>query len=337
MANTKGMKTVPPVHRQQGSLPKIGIRPAIDGRRRGVRESLEGQTMSMARAVADLVTKSIRHPCGLPVECVIADTCIGGFAEAARAAEKFSREGVGVSITVTPCWCYGAETMDMDPFLPKAVWGFNGTERPGAVYLAAVLAAHAQKGLPAFGIYGHDVQDAGDAKIPVDVQEKLLQFTRAGLAAASMRGNSYLAMGAVSMGIAGSIVDPRFLEGWLGMRYEMIDMSEFARRIDEKIYDPEELTRALAWVKQNCRGRRGSQCLECPAFTGPERCGLGVRGQDGVDRPGPHGGKPAPCGAWLRGRSAGAQRHCLWFPGPAPVDGSLPERRFPGDDAEFLL
>ncbi len=253
MANTKGMKTVPPVHRQQGSLPKIGIRPAIDGRRRGVRESLEGQTMSMARAVADLVTKSIRHPCGLPVECVIADTCIGGFAEAARAAEKFSREGVGVSITVTPCWCYGAETMDMDPFLPKAVWGFNGTERPGAVYLAAVLAAHAQKGLPAFGIYGHDVQDAGDAKIPVDVQEKLLQFTRAGLAAASMRGNSYLAMGAVSMGIAGSIVDPRFLEGWLGMRYEMIDMSEFARRIDEKIYDPEELTRALAWVKQNCR------------------------------------------------------------------------------------
>ena len=253
MANTKGMKTVPPVHRLQGSLPKIGIRPAIDGRRRGVRESLEGQTMAMARSVADLVTKSIRHPCGLPVECVIADTCIGGVAEAARAAEKFRREGVGVSITVTPCWCYGAETMDMDPFMPKAVWGFNGTERPGAVYLAAVLAAHAQKGLPAFGIYGRDVQDAGDAKIPADVQEKLLQFARAGLAAASMRGTSYLAMGAVSMGIAGSIVDPRFLESWLGMRYEMIDMSEFTRRIDEKIYDPEEFTRALAWVKQNCR------------------------------------------------------------------------------------
>ncbi len=253
MANIQGMKTLPPVNRLQSSLPKIGIRPAIDGRRRGVRESLEGQTMAMARAVADLVTRSIRHPCGLPVECVIADTCIGGFAEAARAAEKFRREGVGVSITVTPCWCYGAETMDMDPHMPKAVWGFNGTERPGAVYLAAVLAAHAQKGLPAFGIYGHDVQDGGDTKIPADVQEKVLQFARAGLAAASMRGSSYLAMGAVSMGIAGSIVDPRFLESWLGMRYEMIDMSEFARRIDEKIYDPDEYTRALAWVKQNCR------------------------------------------------------------------------------------
>ncbi len=253
MANVKGMKTLPPANRLQGSLPKIGIRPAIDGRRRGVRESLEGQTMGMAKAVAELITRSIRHPCGLPVECVIADTCIGGVAEAARAAQMFRREGVGVSITVTPCWCYGAETMDMDPLVPKAVWGFNGTERPGAVYLAAVLAAHAQKGLPAFGIYGRDVQDSGDGKVPADVQEKLLQFARAGLAAASMRGASYLAMGAVSMGIAGSIVDPRFLESSLGMRYEMIDMSEFTRRIDEKIYDPDEYTRALAWVKQNCR------------------------------------------------------------------------------------
>ncbi len=252
MATTKGMKTMSPAYRLTGSLPKIGIRPVIDGRWKGVRESLEGQTMGMARAVSDLLTKSIRHPCGLPVECVIADTCIGGVAEAARAAEKFRREGVGVSLTVTPCWCYGAETMDMDPLTPKAVWGFNGTERPGAVYLAAVLAAHAQKGLPAFGIYGHDVQDGGDARIPDDVQEKLLQFARAGLAAASIRGASYLAMGAVSMGIAGSIVDPRFLESWLGMRYEMIDMSEFARRIDEKIYDPDELSRALGWVKQNC-------------------------------------------------------------------------------------
>jgi L-fucose isomerase len=252
MANTRGMKVTPAAYRLQGSLPKIGIRPAIDGRRRGVRESLEGQTMAMARSVADLVTKNVRHPCGLPVECVIADTTIGGVAEAARAAEKFRRERVGVSITVTPCWCYGAETMDMDPLTPKAVWGFNGTERPGAVYLAAVLAAHAQKGLPAFGIYGRDVQDADDKSIPADVQEKLLTFARAGLAAASMRGTSYLAMGAVSMGIAGSIVDPRFLESWLGMRYEMIDMSEFTRRIDEKIYDPEELTRAIAWVKQNC-------------------------------------------------------------------------------------
>jgi L-fucose isomerase len=233
-------------------MPKIGIRPAIDGRRRGVRESLETQTMAMAKSVAELLSRSLRHANGLPVECVIADTCIGGVAEAARAAEKFQREGVGVSITVTPCWCYGAETMDMDPFTPKAVWGFNGAERPGAVYLAAVLAAHAQKGLPAFGIYGRDVQDSGTAQIPDDVREKLLQFSRAALAAASMRGRSYLAMGAVSMGIAGSIVDPRFLESWLGMRYENADMSEFARRIDENIFDPAELARALPWVKENC-------------------------------------------------------------------------------------
>jgi L-fucose/D-arabinose isomerase len=252
MAKLQGMKVSAPVNRLEGSLPRVGIRPAIDGRRRGVRESLEGQTMAMARAVAKLVSGSMRHPCGLPVECVIADTCIGGVAEAARAAEKFGREGVGVSITVTPCWCYGAETMDMDPLVPKAVWGFNGTERPGAVYLASVLAAHSQKGLPAFGIYGRDVQDAGDGSIPADVQEKLLRFTRAGLAAASLRGKSYLAMGAMSMGIAGSIVDPRFLESWLGMRYEMVDMSEFTRRIDEKIYDPEELARALAWTRANC-------------------------------------------------------------------------------------
>jgi L-fucose isomerase len=252
MANVKGLKTLPPVNRLQGSLPKIGIRPTIDGRRKGVRESLEAQTKAMAKSLSDFLEKNLRHPCGLPVECVIADTCIGGVAEAALAAEKFARQGVGVSITVTPCWCYGAETMDMDPFTPKAVWGFNGTERPGAVYLASVLASHAQKGLPAFGIYGHDVQDGGDTRIPPDVQAKLLQFARAGLAAATIRGKSYLSLGAVSMGIAGTIVDPRFLESWLGLRYEMVDMSEFTRRIEEKIYDPEEFTRALAWVKQNC-------------------------------------------------------------------------------------
>ena len=252
MANVKGLKTLAPVNRLQGSLPKIGIRPTIDGRRKGVRESLEAQTRAMAMSVADLLSKTLRHPCGLPVECVVADTCIGGVAEAARAAEKFVRQGVGVSITVTPAWCYGAETMDMDPYVPKAVWGFNGTERPGAVYLASVLAGYAQKGLPAFGIYGRDVQDAGDTKIPADVQEKLLRFARAGLACASLRGASYLAMGGMSMGIAGSIVDPRFLESWLGMRYEMVDMSELSRRINEKIYDQDEYTRALAWVKQNC-------------------------------------------------------------------------------------
>ena len=193
-----------------GSLPKIGIRPTIDGRLGGVRESLEKQTMDMARSAAKTISSSLHYPNGRRVECVIADSCIGGVAEAAACAEKFSREGVGLSLTVTPCWCYGSETMDMDPLIPKAVWGFNGTERPGAVYLAAVLAGHNQKGLPAFGIYGRDVQDAGDTSIPADVQEKVLRFARAGLAVAVMRGKSYLSLGGVSMGIAGSIVDQPF-------------------------------------------------------------------------------------------------------------------------------
>lgn len=244
---------VSPRHRLSGDLPKVGIRPTIDGRRRGVRESLEEQTMRMAKSVARFISDNVRHSNGLPVECVIADSCIGGVAEAAQTAEKFAREGVGVSLTVTPCWCYGAETMDMDPLIPKAVWGFNGTERPGAVYLAAVLAGYNQKGLPAFGIYGHDVQDANDASIPKDVQEKILKFIKSGLAVATMRGKSYLAMGGVSMGIAGSIVDPNFFESYLGMRYEMVDMSEFTRRMEERIYDPQEFEQALKWVRDNCR------------------------------------------------------------------------------------
>jgi L-fucose isomerase len=246
------LKTIAPVNRLIGDPPKIGIRPAIDGRRKGVRELLEDTTFGMARSVAEFLSANLRHPNGLPVECVIADSCIGGVAEAARAAAKFAREGVGVSLTVTPCWCYGSETMDIDPLIPKAIWGFNGTERPGAVYLAATLAAHAQKGLPAFGIYGHDVQDIGDTAIPGDVQEKLLRFARAGLGVAWMRGKSYAAMGGVSMGIAGSIVDQPFFESYLGMRVESIDMSEFTRRIEEDIFDPEEYERALAWVKANC-------------------------------------------------------------------------------------
>ncbi len=235
-----------------GRLPKIGVRPAIDGRRRGVRESLEAQVMAMAHSAARFLTENLRHPNGESVECVVADSCIGGVAEAAACADKFAREGVGVSLTVTPCWCYGSETMDMDPLTPKAVWGFNGTERPGAVYLAAVLAAHNQKGLPAFGIYGRDVQDAGDSSIPEDVQEKLLRFARAGLAVATMRGKSYLSLGGVSMGIAGSIVDQPLFERHLGMRVECVDMSEVSRRIEEEIFDPDEFERALAWVKKNC-------------------------------------------------------------------------------------
>ena len=237
---------------KDGIRPKIGIRPAIDGRRKGVRESLETQTMGLAQRTAKFLSSNLSYPDGSPVECIIADTCIGGVAESAQAAEKFRREGVGVSITVTPCWCYGSETMDMDPHLPKAVWGFNGTERPGAVYLAAVLAGHNQKGLPAFSIYGRDVQDAGDATIPADVQEKLLRFARAGLAVALMHGKSYLSLGGVSMGIAGSIVDSSFFESYLGMRVESVDMTEITRRIEESIYDSDEFTRALAWTKANC-------------------------------------------------------------------------------------
>ena len=246
------IKMNPPLNRLIGEIPKIGIRPAIDGRRKGVRETLEDTTLGMARNVAAFLSANLRHANGLPVECVIADTCIGGVAEAAQCAAKFAKEGVGVSLTVTPCWCYGAETMDMDPLIPKAVWGFNGSNRPGAVYLAAVLAAHAQKGLPAFGIYGRDVQDLGDMTIPEDVQGKLLRFARAGLSVACMRGKSYAAMGGVSMGIAGSIVDQPFFESYLGMRVESIDMSEFTRRIAEEIFDKEEYERAISWVKANC-------------------------------------------------------------------------------------
>ena len=234
------------------NLPKVGIRPTIDGRLGGVRESLEVQTMNMAKNTAKLIASTLRYPTGEPVEVVIADSCIGGVAEAAACAEKFRRENVGVSLTVTPCWCYGSETMDTDPLIPKAVWGFNGTERPGAVYLAAVLAGHTQKGLPAFGIYGRDVQESTDTSIPADVEEKILRFVRAGLAVATMRGKAYLAMGGTSMGIAGSIVDQPLFERHLGMRVESIDMTEFIRRIDKGIYDKEEYTKALAWVKKNC-------------------------------------------------------------------------------------
>ena len=245
--------------------PKIGIRPTIDGRERGVRESLEDQVMNMAKNAAKFLSSNLKYPDGKPVECIIADTCIGGVAEAAATAEKFAHGGVGLSLTVTPCWCYGTETMDMDPLIPKAVWGFNGTERPGAVYLAAVLAGHNQKGLPAFGIYGKDVQDASDSTIPADVQEKILRFAKAGLAVAIMKGKSYLSMGAVSMGIAGSIVQETFFQEYLGMRNEYIDMTEFLRRIDQEIYDKKEYEKALKWVKENCK--EGKDYNEIPKTT----------------------------------------------------------------------
>ncbi len=237
---------------KSSSYPKIGIRPAIDGRLGGVRESLEQRTMQQAHAVAALISAELRYPDGTPVECVVAHTCIGGVKEAAACADHFRVSNVGVSLTVTPCWCYGSETMDMDPHLPKAIWGFNGTERPGAVYLAAVLAGHTQKGLPAFGIYGKDVQSATDTDIPADVRGKLLSFVQCGLAVALMRGKSYLSMGGTSMGIAGSVIDTAMWEKWLGMRVEAIDMTEFVGRMSKGQYDPVEYEKALAWVKKNC-------------------------------------------------------------------------------------
>ena len=237
--------------RLKGFLPKIGIRPTIDGRRKGVRESLETQTMDLAKAVGKLVS-TLKHPNGAPVEYVLADSTIGGVAEAADCAAKFKKDNVGLSITVTPCWCYGTETFD-NAMYPKAIFGFNGTERPGAVYLAAVLAGHSQKGLPAFGIYGRNVQDAGDNFIPEDVKQKILRFSRAGLAVAWMRGTSYLSMGSVSMGIAGSIVDEDFFSDYLGMRNEYVDMSEIQRRIQLGIFDHDEFQKAMTWVKENCK------------------------------------------------------------------------------------
>ena len=237
-----------------GDYPVIGIRPIIDGRRGPlkVRESLEEQTMNMAKAASELFTKNLKYSNGEPVKVVIADTTIGRVAEAAACADKFRKEGVSITLSVTPCWCYGSETMDMDPTTIKGVWGFNGTERPGAVYLAAVLAAHAQKGLPAFGIYGHDVQDADETAIPADVEEKLLRFGRAAVAAATMKGKSYLQIGSICMGIAGSSIDTDFFEEYLGMRVESVDEVEIIRRMTEGIYDKNEYEKALKWVKEKC-------------------------------------------------------------------------------------
>ena len=239
------------------SYPRIGIRPIIDGRRGGIRESLEEKTMKMATMVAGLYRSELKYSDGTPVECVIADTTIGGVAEAAAAAEKFRAENVGAVISVTPCWCYGAETIDMDPLMPKAIWGFNGTERPGAVYLASALAGHNQKGLPAFGIYGGDVQDLDDSAIPDDVREKLLLFGRSAVAVMKMKGKSYLSIGSVSMGIAGSIPDPDFFQEYLGMRNEYVDCSEIQRRIDLGIYDRDEFAEAMEWVGKYCKSREG--------------------------------------------------------------------------------
>ncbi len=233
--------------------PKIGIRPVIDGRWGGVRESLEVQTMNMAKAAAELISSTLKYPDGTPVECVISNCTIGSGAEAAKCAEQFSTENICATLSVTPCWCYGSETMDLDPQTLKAVWGFNGTERPGAVYLAAVMAAHAQRGLPAFSIYGHDVQDMTDTSIPDDVAEKIIRFARCAVAVGCIRGKAYLNIGGVSMGIAGSYCDANFMQNYLGLRPEWIDMTELLRRIKLEIYDHDEYEKALKWIKDNCK------------------------------------------------------------------------------------
>lgn len=235
------------------TYPKIGIRPTIDGRWGGVRESLEEQTMGMAKAAAKLISETLKYPDGTPVQCIIAESTIGGGAEAAACADLFSRENVVATLTVTRCWCYGTETFDMDPKTIKAVWGFNGTERPGAVYLAAVLAAHAQRGIPAFSIYGHDVQDATDTSVPCDVQEKILRFARCAVAVGWMKNKAYVNIGGVAMGIAGSYCDASVFQKYFGVRAEWVDMTEIVRRITLEIYDKDEYERALAWIQENCK------------------------------------------------------------------------------------
>jgi len=244
--------------RLQGENPKVGIRPIIDGRQGGVRESLEDQTMNMAKSAAALISSKLRYADGTPVVCVIADTTIGRVSQAAACADKFEKEGVGLTLSVTPCWCYGTETIDLNPYYPKAIWGFNGTERPGAVYLAAALAGHNQKGIPAFGIYGQNVQDSSDTSIPADVESKILRFIKSGIAVATMRGKSYLGIGGQCMGIAGSVVDPDFFQDYLGIRVEAVDEVEIIRRVEKGIYDPEEFTKAMAWTEKYCKVNEGA-------------------------------------------------------------------------------
>lgn len=321
-----------------GNNPKVGIRPIIDGRQGGVRESLEEQTMNMAKNVAALLSEELRYSDGSPVECVIADSTIGRVPEAAACAEKFRREGVGVVISVTPCWCYGSETISYEKELPQAIWGFNGTERPGAVYLAAALAGHSQKGMPAFGIYGHEVQDATDQTIPEDVKEKLLRFARAGIAVASMRGKSYLSIGSVAMGIAGSIVNPDFFQEYLGMRNESVDETEIVRRISEGIYDKEEFAKAMAWTEKYCKKNEGTD-FNSPAKTKSreEKDTDWEYGQNVYDLPRPDGRQSQVAGDGIQGRGSGAQRHRGRIPGTAPVDRPLPQRRLCRNTYEHLV
>ena len=255
----------------QGENPKVGIRPIIDGRQGGVRESLEEQTMNMAKSAAALISSKLRYADGTPVVCVIADTTIGRVSQAAACADKFEKEGVGLTLSVTPCWCYGSETIDLNPYYPKAIWGFNGTERPGAVYLAAALAGHNQKGVPAFGIYGQNVQENTDTSIPADVEEKILRFIKSGIAVARMRGKSYLGIGGQCMGIAGSIVDHDFFQDYLGIRVEAVDEVEIIRRVEKEIFDPQEFVKAMAWTEKYCKANEGTDFNSPEMMSSPEQ------------------------------------------------------------------
>jgi len=257
--------------RLHGENPKVGIRPIIDGRQGGVRESLEDQTMNMAKSAAALISSKLRYADGTPVVCVIADTTIGRVSQAAACADKFEKEGVGLTLSVTPCWCYGTETIDLNPYYPKAIWGFNGTERPGAVYLAAALAGHNQKGIPAFGIYGQNVQDSTDTSIPADVEEKILRFIKSGIAVAMMRGKSYLGIGGQCMGIAGSVVDHDFFQDYLGIRVEAVDEVEIIRRVEKGIFDHEEFVKAMAWTEKYCKVNEGTDYNAPEMKSSPEQ------------------------------------------------------------------
>ena len=292
-------------NRYIGEYPVIGIRPIIDGRRgpMQLRESLEDQVMAMAEAAKKLFEENLYYSNGEHVKVVMADTSIGRVPESAACAEKFKRDGVAITLSVTPCWCYGAETMDMDPMTIKGVWGFYGTERPGAVYLASVLATHAQKGLPAFGIYGHEVQDRDQVtEIPDDVKEKLLRFGRAAVAAATMRGKSYLQIGSMCMGIGGSIIDQQFMEEYLGLRVESVDEVEILRRMEEGIYDHEAYEKALAWTKEHCRKAAtttlstSTSSAKSAASSSPRGKGkaVGIHNQDVLHHQGPDPGQPEP-------------------------------------------
>jgi len=257
--------------RLHGENPKVGIRPIIDGRQGGVRESLEDQTMNMAKSAAALISSKLCYADGTPVVCVIADTTIGRVSQAAACAEKFEKEGVGLTLSVTPCWCYGTETIDLNPYYPKAIWGFNGTERPGAVYLAAALAGHNQKGVPAFGIYGQNVQENTDTSIPADVEVKILRFIKSGIAVATMRGKSYLGIGGQCMGIAGSVVDHDFFQDYLGIRVEAVDEVEIIRRVDKGIFDPQEFEKAMAWTEKYCKVNEGADFNTDDLKSSPEQ------------------------------------------------------------------